>query len=185
MANDLNKVILIGRMVRDPELRQTQSGTPYCRFSIAVNRSFTQNGEKREDVSFIDCVAWQRLSEIINQYARKGKQLCVEGRLNQRSWKDDAGNNRSTMDVVVENMQLLGGRSDDSGSSFGGGGDSYSGGFSGQGGGYPGQGNQGYGQPSRQGGGSYGQPMTGQGQKMEQGGSDVYTDDFADDDIPF
>lgn len=108
MSNDLNKVILIGRIVRDPELKSTQSGALYCRFSLAVNKTFTQNGEKKEDVSFIDCVAWQRLAEIINQYAKKGKQICVEGRLNQRSWTDDQGNNRSALSVVVESMQLLG-----------------------------------------------------------------------------
>ncbi|MBX7058001.1 MAG: single-stranded DNA-binding protein [Leptospirales bacterium] len=108
MAGDLNRVMLIGRLTRDPELRQTNSGGAYCRFSIASNRSYTVNGEKREEVSYIDCVVWGRPAEVLNQYCRKGKQLAIDGRLQQRSWEGQDGKKQSKIDVVVENFQLLG-----------------------------------------------------------------------------
>ena len=108
MASDLNRVILIGRLTRDPELKQTQGGTALCRFSIANNRNYTTGGERREEVSFINCVAWARQGEIINQYCRKGKQIAVEGRLRQQSWEGQDGKKMSSVEVVVENFQLLG-----------------------------------------------------------------------------
>ncbi len=108
MAGDLNRVTLIGRLTRDPELRQTNSGGAYCRFSIANNRSYTVNGEKREEVSYIDCVVWGRQAEILNQYCRKGKQVAIDGRLQQRSWDGQDGKKQSRIDVVVDSFQLLG-----------------------------------------------------------------------------
>lgn len=109
MASDLNRWTGIGRLTRDPELRQASGGTAFCRFSIACNRNYTANGEKREEVSFFNCQAWGRLAEIINQYARKGKQVALDGRLQQRSWEDKDGKKQYAVEIVVENVQFLGG----------------------------------------------------------------------------
>ena len=108
MANDLNRVVLIGRLTRDPELRHTGSGTAYCRISIANNRNYTTNGERKEEVSFFNCIAWGRQAEVINQYCRKGKQVAIDGRLQQRSWQNQEGKQQSTVDVVIEQLQMLG-----------------------------------------------------------------------------
>ena len=135
MANDLNRITLVGRLTRDPELRQTGSGTAFCKFGIANNRNYTANGERREEVSFFNCTAWGRTAEIINQYCRKGKQVAIDGRLQQRTWEDKEGKKQSSVDVVVENLQMLGAPGDGGG----GGGGSYnsgsqaSGGYSGGG----------------------------------------------------
>jgi len=107
MANDLNKVILIGRLTRDPELSYIQSGTAVAKFSIASNRSYTINNERKEQVSYFNCVAWGKSGELIAQYTKKGNRICIEGRLQQNSWEDKDGNKRSTIDVVVENSQFL------------------------------------------------------------------------------
>jgi len=107
MASDLNKVILIGRLTNDPELKYTQGGTPVANFSLASNRSYTVNNEKKEIVSFFTCIAWNKLGEIIAQYCKKGNRIGVEGRLQQRSWEDDNGNKRSTVEVVLETFQFL------------------------------------------------------------------------------
>jgi single-strand DNA-binding protein len=108
VANDINRVILIGRLTRDPELRQTGTGTSYCRFSIANNRNYTANGERKEEVSFFNCVAWGKQAEIINQYTRKGKQVAIDGRLQQRSYQGQDGKTQSVVDVVVERLQFIG-----------------------------------------------------------------------------
>jgi len=108
VATDLNHVLLIGRLTRDPELKQTGTGTSYCRFGIANNRNYTQNGERKEEVSFFNCVAWGRQAEVINQYCRKGKQVAIEGRLKQNSWDGQDGKKQSSVDVVVESLQMLG-----------------------------------------------------------------------------
>jgi len=119
MASDLNKIILIGRLVRDPELRYTQGGTPVANFSIASNRSYTVNSEKKEIVSFFNCIAWNKLGEIIVQYCKKGNRIGIEGRLQQRSWEDQNGNKRSTVEVVTENFQFLTPRGESAGDSGG------------------------------------------------------------------
>ncbi len=134
MASDLNRVVLIGRLTRDPELKQTGSGSAFCRFGIANNRNYTTGGERREEVSFFNCIAWGRGAEIINQYCRKGKQIAIEGRLQQRSWEDKEGKKQSSVDVVVENFQLLG-----SSGGGGGGGEGSYGGSSDRGGSYGGR----------------------------------------------
>ena len=107
MATDINRVVLVGRLTRDPELRQTGGGTSYCRFGIANNRNYTQNGERKEEVSFFNCVAWGRQAEVINQYCRKGKQVAIEGRLKSNSWEDKEGKKQSGVYVVVESLQML------------------------------------------------------------------------------
>jgi len=108
MAN-LNKVFLIGRLTRDPELRYTPSGTAVTDFGLAVNRQWkSQNGEKREEVCFVDCQAWARGAELISEYCKKGAPLFVEGRLKLDSWEGKDGQKRSKMVIVVENSQFLG-----------------------------------------------------------------------------
>lgn len=111
MANDINSVTIIGRLVRDPETRMVNQ-TSLANFSIASNRSYSSNGEKREEQLFIDCTAWGRLGDIVKQYCSKGKQVAITGRLKQNTWQDQQGNNRSKIEIVVESMQLLGGRND-------------------------------------------------------------------------
>lgn len=107
MANDLNKVILIGRFTKDPELRYTQSGTAVCSFSVANNRTYVTGGEKKEQVSYFNCVAWAKTGEIITEYCKKGQRIGIEGRLQQRSWDDQEGKRRFTVEIVVDNFQFL------------------------------------------------------------------------------
>lgn len=107
MAKGFNKVILLGNLTRDPELRTTPTGRSVCSFSLAVNRTWNnQQGEKQEDVSFFDCTAWGKAGEIINQFTQKGQALLVSGRLNQRTWEQD-GQKRSRVDVVVEDFNFI------------------------------------------------------------------------------
>ncbi len=107
MAN-LNRVLLIGRLTRDPESRSTQSGATVVAFGLAVNRTYTKrdSGEKVEDTCFVDCEAWGRTGETIARYMKKGRQLFVEGRLKFDSWERD-GQRRSKLSVVCENFQFI------------------------------------------------------------------------------
>ena len=99
----LNKIILMGRLTRDPELRRTESGTAVCSFSIAVDRDFkSKNGEKETD--FIDIVAWRATAEFVSKYFTKGRMAVVEGRLQIRDWTDKDGNKRRTAEVVAESV---------------------------------------------------------------------------------
>jgi single-strand DNA-binding protein len=107
MASDLNKAILIGRLTKDPELRYTQGGTSVCSFSIANNRTYVSAGEKKEQVSFFNCVAWAKTGEVIAEYCKKGQRIGIEGRLQQRSWDDQEGKKRQTVEIVVDNFQFL------------------------------------------------------------------------------
>jgi single-strand DNA-binding protein len=107
MASDLNRVILIGRLTRDPELKYLQSGTAVARFSLANNRRYSTAGEKKEQVSFFDCIAWSKLAEMLTEYCKKGQRIGIEGRLQQRSWDDQEGKKRSSVEIVVENVQFL------------------------------------------------------------------------------
>jgi len=107
MASDLNKAILIGRLTKDPELRYTQGGTSVCSFSIANNRTYVSAGEKKETVSFFNCVAWAKTGEVIAEYCKKGQRIGIEGRLQQRSWDDQEGKKRQTVEIVVDNFQFL------------------------------------------------------------------------------
>jgi len=90
MANDLNKVMLIGRLTRDPEFKSIK-GSSVANFSLANNRSYTANNEKKEETHFFDCEVWGKLAEIIRDYGKKGKQIAVEGRLTQSSWDTPDG----------------------------------------------------------------------------------------------
>ena len=99
----LNRIIIMGRLTKDPELRRTQSGTAVTSFSVAVDRDFkSQNGEKETD--FIDVVAWRNTAEFVCQYFSKGRMAVVEGRLQMRDWKDQNGNNRRSAEVVADNV---------------------------------------------------------------------------------
>src|SRR6185503_8159855 len=104
-----NKVILMGNLTRDPELRYTPKGTAVAKLGLAVNRVYTtESGEKKEEVTFIDVDAFARQAEIISQYLKKGRPILVEGRLRQETWDDKAtGQKRSKLSVVLENFQFL------------------------------------------------------------------------------
>ena len=102
-----NKVILVGNLTRDIELRYTQSGSGIANTAIATSRKFTQNGEKKEEVCFVDITFFGRSSEIANQYLRKGSKILVEGRLKFDQWVDQNGQKRSKHSVIVETMQML------------------------------------------------------------------------------
>ena len=102
----INRVVLVGRITRDPETQQTNTGIPYVRFTIAVNRPFKdQNGERPAD--FINCVAWRNQAEFLQKFVKKGNQLAVEGRIQTNSYTDANGNNRQAFDILVESVSNL------------------------------------------------------------------------------
>jgi single-strand DNA-binding protein len=107
-----NKVILLGNLTRDPEVRYTPKGSAVCDLGIAVNRVYTtDSGEKREEVTYVDVVLWARLAEIAGEYLKKGRPVFIEGRLQMDTWDDkQTGQKRTRLRVVGESMQLLGGR---------------------------------------------------------------------------
>ncbi len=107
---DINRVVLIGRLVRDPELRKTQNGTSVCSFTLAVNRRQNQDGT--QDADFINCVAWNKLADNIQLYQKKGNQLGIEGRINTRSYDNQQGQKVYVTEVVAENVQFLTPRND-------------------------------------------------------------------------
>jgi single-strand DNA-binding protein len=111
MAN-LNKVLLLGNVTRDPEVRYTPKGSAVCDLGVAVNRAYTtDSGEKREEVTFVDVTLWGRTAEIASEYLKKGRPVFIEGRLQMDTWDDkQTGQKRTRLRVVAENMQLLGGR---------------------------------------------------------------------------
>jgi len=110
MAN-VNKVILIGNLTRDPELRYTPNGAAVIDFGMAINRKWRgKDGQMSEDTCFVDLQAWARSAEVISEYCHKGDPLYVEGRLKLDSWEGRDGQKRSKLRVVVENFQFLGGR---------------------------------------------------------------------------
>lgn len=122
----VNKVMLIGNLTRDPEVRYTPKGSAVADIGLAINRYFTmENGEKREETTFVDVVLWGRQAELAQQYLSKGRPVYIEGRLQLDSWEDkNTGQKRSKLRVVGENMQFLGSPKDGGG----GGGGNYQGG---------------------------------------------------------
>ena len=112
MTRGLNKVLLIGRLGQDPEMRYTPSGKPLTKFQLAVNRSWTTDGEKKTETEWFNIVAWGKLAEICNQYLSKGQQVYIDGRLHTRYWQDDEGANHSTVEVITQEMIMLGNQSD-------------------------------------------------------------------------
>jgi single-strand DNA-binding protein len=108
MARSLNKVMLIGNLTRDPEMRYTPAGTAVCTFSVATNRNWTTDtGEKKEDVEFHNVVAWNKLAEICSELLKKGRKVYVEGRLATRSWQGQDGAQKQRTEVVISDMVIL------------------------------------------------------------------------------
>jgi single-strand DNA-binding protein len=118
MAGSYNRIILVGNLTRDPEIRYTQSGKAVTKFTLAVN-----NPRNKEETTFVDIVAWDRLGETCNTYLKKGSSTLVEGRLVIRSYDDKDGNKRKATEVVIDNMQMLStrGAGGEGGSEFSGG----------------------------------------------------------------
>ncbi len=170
MAAGVNKVILVGHLGRDPEVRYTQDGRPICNFTMATTEQWRDknSGERRDKTEWHRIVVFGKLAEICGEYLSKGRQVYIEGKLQTRKWQGQDGQDRWTTEVVVDingTMQMLGSRGDSAGGGGGGGGGGYrQGGAPGGGGGYQ-QGGPSGGGP----GGDYGQPS--------------YPDN--EDDIPF
>jgi single-strand DNA-binding protein len=117
-----NKVILLGNLTRDPELRYTPQGSAVCEFALALNYVYTnkQTGQKVEEVSFIDIVAWGKTGEICAEYLKKGRQVMIEGRLKQDRWEAQDGKKMSKVRVTAENVQFVGSRPEGGGGGGGG-----------------------------------------------------------------
>ena len=106
----LNKILVIGNLTREVDLKYIPSGTAVANFGLAVNRTYTDsNGEKQEDVCFVDIVAWNRLAEVAGEYLSKGRPVFIEGRLQMDSWEDQDGKKRTKLRVMAQNIQFLGG----------------------------------------------------------------------------
>ncbi|MCB9845751.1 MAG: single-stranded DNA-binding protein [Phycisphaeraceae bacterium] len=122
MAGNLNRVFLMGNLTRDVELRHTSGNQPVANIGLAVNRRWRgQDGEPREETTFVDCEAWGRTAEVMSQYLRKGRPVFIEGRLKLDQWQDQQGGNRSKLKVVVESFQFVDSREGGDASSGGGG----------------------------------------------------------------
>lgn len=124
----VNKVIIVGNMGRDPEVKYSPSGAAICNISIATTSAWKDKatGERREETEWHRVVLYNRLAEIAGEYLRKGRSVYIEGRLKTRKWQDkDTGQDRYATEIVADQMQMLGGRDDSSGSPAGGGGNSY------------------------------------------------------------
>lgn len=195
---NLNRVMLMGNLTRDPEMRYLPSNMAVVSLGLAINRRWkNQQGEQQEETTFVDCEAFGRSAEVINQYLRKGRPLFIEGRLKLDQWQDKEGHNRSRMKVVIESFQFVdsrgGGGGDEDGprgggsgggyggGNRGGGGGGYGGGNSGGGGGYGGGRGQGGGGGRGNSGGGYGQ---GQDAPHQDHGGDPHQP-VDEDDIPF
>ncbi len=129
----LNKIFIMGRLTRDPELRRTQTGTPVASFTLAVDRDFRDKATGERATDFIDVVAWRQTAEFVSRYFSKGRSAVVEGRLQIRDWTDKEGGKRRSAEVIADNIYFGDSKRD------GDGGGSYSTGYhqGGQGGGYP------------------------------------------------
>lgn len=113
MSRGLNKVMIIGNLGRDPEMRYTPSGRPVTSFSVATSRTWTtSDGERRTETEWFNIVAWGNLAEFCNQYLSKGQRVYVEGRLQTRRWEDNDGNKHTSIEVVANEMILLEDRRD-------------------------------------------------------------------------
>ena len=110
----LNRIILMGRLTHDPELRRTQSDTPVCSFSLAVDRDYKRDGEK--ETNFIDIVAWRSTADFVSKYFTKGRMAVVEGRLQIRDWTDKEGGKRRSAEVIADNVYFGDSKPKDSGS---------------------------------------------------------------------
>lgn len=124
----LNKVFIMGRLARDPELRHTQSGTAVVSFALAVDRDFKDKATGERATDWVDVVAWRQTAEFVSRYFTKGRMAVVEGRLQVRDWTDNDGNKRRAVEVVADNV-YFGDSKRDGGSDYGGGYGSYAGGY--------------------------------------------------------
>ena len=170
MARGINKVILVGNLGSDPEIRYTGSGTAVCNFSVATSESYKdRDGNQVENTEWHRVVAWARLAEICGEYLKKGRQVYIEGQLQTRQWEDKDGNTKYTTEIKAREMQMLGGRDDNGGG--GGRGNSVDDDFGNLDQSAPSR-------PQRQSGGGSRQPAPAQ-----SGGGDDWAPD--DDDLPF
>ena len=113
MAGSVNKVILIGRLGKDPELKYTPSGVAYAKFSIATDEVFKdRTGEQKKRTEWHNITVWNKLAEICGEYLTKGKQVYIEGSIQSRQWEDQSGNKRTSYDIVARQMTMLGSKSD-------------------------------------------------------------------------
>ena len=112
----MNKVILVGRLARDPELRSTQSGTAVVSFTVACDRRFVKEGEERQ-ADFINCVAWNKTAEFISRYFTKGMRIALDGRIQTRSYDDQQGNKRYITEVIAEEVEFAQSKHEGSGQS--------------------------------------------------------------------
>jgi len=183
---NLNRVMLMGNLTRDPELRYLPSNTPVVNLGLAVNRRWrNQQNEMQEETTFVDCEAFGRTAEVLSQYLRKGRPVFLEGRLRLDQWQDRDGGNRSKLKVVVESFEFIDSRGGDDGGGGPGGGGGYQRG-GGAGGGY----DRGGGGSDRGGGGGAGYDRGGapggtQGGRSQDGGPTGGHEPVDDDDIPF
>jgi len=113
--NGFNKVILMGNLTRDPEIRYTPNGTPVANFSIAINRRFRQGGELKDEVCYIDIVVFGKQAETCGQYINKGDSVLIDGRLQQRKWETEDGQRRNKIEVVAHSVQFMPRRSQQAG----------------------------------------------------------------------
>lgn len=119
MSMSLNRAQLIGNLTKDPEMRQTPSGTSVASFTVATNHSWRdQSGQKQERAEFHNIVAWGKLAEICQQYLRKGKKIFIEGRIQTRDWEGEDGIKRYKTEIIADNMIMLGGAGNDGMDSF-------------------------------------------------------------------
>lgn len=113
MSASVNKVILIGRLGKDPELKYTPSGAPVAKFSVATDESFKdRTGEQQKHTEWHNIVAWNKLAEICGEYLTKGKQVYIEGSIRSRQWQDQSGNKRTSYEIIASRMQMLGSKGD-------------------------------------------------------------------------
>ena len=144
----LNRIIIMGRLARDPELRHTQSGTPVASFRLAVDRDFKDKATGEKATDWIDVVAWRQTAEFVSRYFTRGRMAVVEGRLQMRDWTDRDGNKRTSAEVVADNVYFGDSKRDGEG-----------GGYSAPAGGFGGD--RGYAPPPAPSNGSYGAPAGG------------------------
>ena len=113
MSGSVNRVILVGRLGKDPELKYTPSGAPVAKFSLATDESFKdKTGERQNRTEWHNIVAWNKLAEICGEYLTKGKLVFIEGSIRSRQWQDQSGNKRTAYDIIANNMQMLGSKAD-------------------------------------------------------------------------
>ncbi len=108
----VNRVILVGNLGKDPEVRSLESGTKVASFPLATSESYTKDGERQTITEWHNLVVWRGLAEVVEKYLKKGNQIYVEGKLRTRNWTDKEGNKRYTTEVIVDNLTMLGGKRD-------------------------------------------------------------------------